>query len=104
LVGVIGDLSDLLGDCPRCAETFLAGEARGEGDGETRGEAEDLGEWGLLAVVGIREFGLFTDGELLQSPRPPGDFERFLGEPGTESEFGVCDGVEGWRDPPRGEP
>ena len=26
----------------------LAGEARGEGDGETRGEAEDLGEWGLL--------------------------------------------------------
>jgi len=44
LVGVIGDLSDLLGDCPRWVETFLAGEALGEGDGETRGEAEDRGE------------------------------------------------------------
>jgi len=44
LVGVIGDLSDLLGDCPRCVETFLAGEARGEGDGETLGEAEERGE------------------------------------------------------------
>lgn len=42
---MIGDLSDLLGDSwPRWVETFLAGEARGEGDGETRGEAEDRGE------------------------------------------------------------
>ena len=32
-------------------EGNLAGEARGEGDGETRGEAEDLGEWGLLNIL-----------------------------------------------------
>ena len=29
----------------------LAGEARGEGDGETLGEADDLGEWGLLSMI-----------------------------------------------------
>ena len=70
----------------------LAGEARGEGDGETRGEAEERGECGLLNVLchhynhhhyylladpGIREFGLLIEGEL-QRPRPPGDFDRFL--------------------------
>ena len=31
----------------------------------------------LLAVAGIREFGLLIEGEL-QRPRPPGDFDRFL--------------------------
>jgi len=108
-VGVIGDLSDLLGDCPlvRWLETFLAGEARGEGDGETLGEADDLGEWGLLAAVdGIREFGLLTAGELavpvlavLPDRTPPGDFDRFLGDPGTEREFGVWEGAW-WRESP----
>ena len=32
-------------------ERNLAGEARGEGDGETLGEADDLGEWGLLSMI-----------------------------------------------------
>ena len=32
-------------------ERDLAGEARGEGDGDTRGEAEDRGEWGLKNIV-----------------------------------------------------
>ena len=78
----------------------------------------------LLAVAGIREFGLLIEGEL-QRPRPPGDFDLFLitmisadeqeddpinqptttivtmndtylGDPGTESEFGVCEGVGAW--------
>jgi len=78
---------------PLFVDTFLAGEALGDGD--ALGDAEALEAWALeLGPPGRRLVGRFTEGELEPgSPRPPGDFDLVLGDPGTESELGVCEGV-----------
>jgi hypothetical protein len=79
----------LFGDNPRL-DIFLAGEARGEGD--ALGDVEDLGDGVLRAAFDAvkRLVGLFKPGDPCGcKPRPPGDFERLLGEFGIDSKLAV---------------
>jgi len=118
-VGVAGDLRVIFGDIFRL-DVFLAGEALG--DTEALGDSSVLGEGALDGVlVGVlgdgvllgelvlatvsRLVGLLRPGEAVLTAREAGDFERVLGELGTDragrGETGRQNGVLG---EPRGDP
>jgi len=93
-VGVAGDLTALFGLHPLLLDGFLAGDALDEseerGDGLRRDEFPLAG--GDSRVVG--RFMLGEEEEMGVKPRPPGDLERGLGDPGIERLLAVGCGEE----------